>query len=66
MSGRERHEVVVVGIAADSGVGRWRVGEQGALAGEVGEEPVRLVAGEVLAQARPSEHARDHAAAMVK
>ncbi len=55
----------MVGIAADSGVGRWRVGEQGAAAGEVGDEPVPLVTGEVAAQARRNEHARELTPAVV-
>jgi hypothetical protein len=41
--GRERDEVVVVGVAADGGGRPRRIGEQDGLGGQVGDESQRLI-----------------------
>jgi hypothetical protein len=42
-SGRERDQVVVVGVAAHGGGRPRRIGEQDGLGGEVGDESQRLI-----------------------
>lgn len=59
MGGRERDEIVILGVAADGRVWGRRVGEQGGLAGEVGDESERFVCRELFAQAGSGEDARD-------
>jgi hypothetical protein len=52
-------EVIVVGIPAEGGVGPGWVGDEVGLAGEVGDEPLCFLVGEVFAQARSGEDDRD-------
>ena len=59
MCGCERHEVVIVGVAADGRVRASGIAEQGGLAGEVGDEAERFARVEVFAEAGSSENAGD-------
>ena len=57
--GRERNEVVVVGIAADGRVRSGWIAEQGCLAGEIADESKRFVGGLVLPKPWPGEDLGD-------
>jgi hypothetical protein len=59
VGGRERDEVVIVGVAADGRVRASWIAEQGGLAGEIGHEAERFVGGEVFAEAGSGEDVGD-------